>query len=387
KGDEIARGMQSQPSAAAGDTPTPAPVRQEDLPQRGWLLHYGLDIILPVLLGLVFLIVLSNANDTRGWNWKYIGDNMEDAMRNPAVRCGYNTMAMSPGTAAWWAQNTFQFLVFGIPLLICFLYSPRPLRFGLGIGAVLLAHTLYVQTQERESWSPVTTQTGDVVGWVRNSVLHQDRSYFGILRIHEEARFDKDKEKIIYNNTYLMHGTTHHGLNYQHPRDLRRLATTYYHRNGPVGIIMRQIDWFAPPRYSEAKTKAQQEQALKYWNTYPSDARLPASLIGQAAMPIPGGLSPFVSQAQLVVDAWSDPPYACVGLGTGTMASYCRPFQHLTFYEIDNKIRSFSERDWEWPDGTQAPYFNYVQDARKRGARIEIIMGDARFSMAKERPQ
>ena len=92
-----------------------------------------------------------------------------------------------------------------------------------------------------------------------------------------------------------------------------------------------------------------------------------------------------MSQAQLVVDAWSDPPYACVGLGTGTMASYCRPFQHLTFYEIDNKIRSFSEKEWEWPDGTQAPFFNYVHDARKRGANIEIIMGDARHSLAKRR--
>src|SRR5439155_15611396 len=150
---------------------------------------------------------------------------------------------------------------------------------------------------------------------------------------------------------------------------------------------MRQIDWFAPPRVGEAKTQAQRILAEKDWNTFPSDARLPASLIGQAAMPIPGGLSPAVSQAQLIVDAWSDPPYACVGLGTGTMASYCHPFQHLTFYEIDNKIRSFSEKEWEWPDGSQAPYFNYVHDARKRGARIEIIMGDARYSLAKEQPQ
>src|SRR5205823_10494330 len=92
KGDEIARGMQSQPSAAAGDTPTPAPVRPEDLPQRGWLLHYSLDIILPVLMGLVFLIVLSNANDPRGWNWKSLGaGDMEDAIKNPLFRFWYNT--------------------------------------------------------------------------------------------------------------------------------------------------------------------------------------------------------------------------------------------------------------------------------------------------------
>jgi hypothetical protein len=386
KGDELARGTHSPPSAAAGDAAAAAPPRREDLPPRGWLLHYGLDVILPVLLGLGFLIVLANATATSGWNWKYIGD-LSDAVKNPLFRFWYNVMAMSPNTAAWWAQNTYQFLVFGVPLLICFLYSPRPLRFGLGVGAILLANTLYVQTRERESWDPLVSRSGEVVAWERRSVLHQDRSYFGILRVHEEARFDKEKETLFWNNTYLMHGTTHHGLNYQRPRDLRRLATTYYHRNGPVGVIMRQIDWFAPPRITEAKTQALRALAEKTWNTYPSDARLPASLVGQAAMPIPGGLSPFVSQAQLIVDAWSDPPYACVGLGTGTMASYARPYQHLTFYEIDNKIRSFSEQDWEWPDGSKAPFFNYVQDARKRGARIEIIMGDARFSMAKEQPQ
>src|SRR5262249_27808815 len=60
----------------------------------------------------------------------------------------------------------------------------------------------------------------------------------------------------------------------------------------------------------------------------------------------------------------------------------------MTFYEIDSKIRGFSEREFTWPDGTRAPFFNYVHDARKkRGAHIDMIMGDARFSMAKELPQ
>ena len=236
-------------------------MRREDLPPRGWLLHYGLDIILPVLLGVVFLIVLANANDMRGWNWKYLGTDMEDAVKNPLFRFWYNIMAMSPGTAAWWAQNTYQFLVFGVPLLICFLYSPRPLRFGLGIGAVLLAHTLYVQTRERESWEPLGSG-GQVVAWVRQSCCTRTAVTSASCE-STRRRCDKDKDKIFQNDTYLMHGTTHHGLNYQHPRNQRRLATTYYHRNGPVGIIMRQIDWFAPPRFSEAKTKANRRSPRK----------------------------------------------------------------------------------------------------------------------------
>jgi len=88
-----------------------------------------------------------------------------------------------------------------------------------------------------------------------------------------------------------------------------------------------------------------------------------------------------------VIGTWSEPPYATIGLGTGTMASYGRPFQHVVFYEIDSQIRSFSLQDWRWPDGTKAPWFNYLQDAMKRGSRLEVIMGDARLSMKQEDPK
>jgi hypothetical protein len=206
-----------------------------------------------------------------------------------------------------------------------------------------------------------------------------------VLRIRETVEELEDGRTARY--TSLTHGTTHHGLNYQTPKDMRRLATTYYHRYGPVGVIMRQLDWFPAPRPSDFKTEAERQHAMKYWNTYWADARLPVSVIGSSLNPMPGTLGTPLAQFPAIVGAYSEPPYACVGLGTGTMASYARPFQHMTFYEIDNKIRSFSEQDFTWPDGKEAPFFNYVQDARQRGSRIEVIMGDARFSMAKERPQ
>jgi len=31
----------------------------------------------------------------------------------------------------------------------------------------------------------------------------------------------------------------------------------------------------------------------------------------------------------------SEPPYAVVGLGTGTLAAHAKPWQHTVFYEID----------------------------------------------------
>src|SRR6516162_9384318 len=109
--------------------------------------------------------------------------------------------------------------------------------------------------------------------------------------------------------------------------------------------------------------------------TYWGDARLPASLIGGGSP----GLGIGLPMDQLV-GAWSEPPYATIGLGTGTMASYGRPFQHVTFYEIDDVVRSFHVPPYA-PNG---PFYNYVGDAIGRGVGLEIIMGDARQSMKRD---
>jgi hypothetical protein len=169
--------------------------------------------------------------------------------------------------------------------------------------------------------------------------------------------------------TYLLHGTTHHGLNYQEPAGLRRLATTYYHRMGPVGVIMERFNWFNFEYDPKTGTRTYHPQPQ---NTYHADARQPVSIIGLGADPM----------SQLV-NAWSEPPYATIGLGTGTMASYARCFQHAVYYEIDDTIKSF-----HFPGPNGRPFFNYVPDAlNKRQAGIEIIMGDARLSMRDEPDQ
>jgi hypothetical protein len=369
KGNELAR-----------KRPDGQPLAEHELPPRGYLLHITLDIILPVFVGILAFVLVVGGN-SQAWGWTNFDGTAAQVQRNNGLFWfGREILGLEVQTAAAFARGAFLVIVYGIPLCMCFMFFARPLRFGLALGAVLLANGLYQQSKESLDWDRYDW------GWVRRSVLHQDRSYFGILRVHEDARLDPEKETVFQSNTYLMHGTTHHGLNYQIPQDQRRLATTYYHRYGPVGVVMRRIDWFPAPRPTEVPPE-QKAAANKNWNTYWADARLPVSVLGSLANPMPGLLNSPAVQLPALVGANSEPPYACVGLGTGTMASYCRPFQHLTFYEIDNKIRSFSEHDFTWPDGKQAPYFNYVHDARQRGARIEIYMGDARYSMAKERPQ
>jgi hypothetical protein len=220
-----------------------------------------------------------------------------------------------------------------IPGLISCFFLSRPLRFGLAIGAILLIEGL-------------ATSRGE-------SVWYADRSYFGILRVLEATN-----ELGTY--TSLRHGTTLHGQNFRRPeskkdwgnpeKDWSRLANTYYHRRGPAGVVMEKFNWFHGPE-----------------NTYWSDSRMPASIVALGGDPM----------SQLV-NLWSEPPYAVIGLGTGTMASYARLGQHCHYYEIDNHIVRLSN-DVKYKDGR--PCFTYLQDAKERGAPVWIYMGDARLKM------
>ena len=175
---------------------------------------------------------------------------------------------------------------------------------------------------------------------------------------------------------YLMHGSTHHGLNYL-PKEYRRLATTYYHQYGPAGMVMKNFNWFEDGFH---KVKSNEKEVydpntfLADMIKYTSDARICASLVGAGAF---GTMFPV----ETVAAAWSEPPFATIGLGTGTMASYGRPFQHVHFYEIDRQIRRLSlpenESQMYKKDG---PYFSYLHDAIDRGSIVQVRMGDARFA-------
>lgn len=64
-----------------------------------------------------------------------------------------------------------------------------------------------------------------------------------------------------------------------------------------------------------------------------------------------------------------------VGLGVGSLASYGGPSQHWVFYEIDPVVERIA-RD--------PAYFTYLQDC---GARCEVVIGDARVSLGRARPE
>ena len=100
-------------------------------------------------------------------------------------------------------------LLFGVPAMICFAFVERPVRFGLGIGVLLMA--------------------GSIETAFHDEVLHAQRSFFGVHRVilDPTGRF-----------VQLEHGTTIHGGQFRDPaRQLEPVA--YYHRTGPVGDVFR----------------------------------------------------------------------------------------------------------------------------------------------------
>jgi hypothetical protein len=229
-------------------------------------------------------------------------------------------------------------LKYGPPLVLAYVFVHRPVRFGLAVGAVLAAGAL-------------------IVSW-RSNTIYQTRSFFGVLKVDLEAETRQGYP--VYHK--LHHGTTLHGMErvvtdpltlasvscplvgcpaletgapfceiarYMAWYDLRSEPLTYYHRTGPVGHMF--------------------EKFLK---------NKPKDLILTDADGKPE--NPALNRV------------AVIGLGTGTTASYAKPGDYLTYYEIDKAVRAIAEN----PE-----FFNYLTDARKRNVNLDIKMGDARVEM------
>jgi len=312
-----------------------------------WLFNVAMDVLLGLFVFAVAWFLRSNA---AAWRWHPDYQPQYNNMVKILKFLGFST------EAAWeWRQAGYNAFVYGPPMLMAFFMAIRPLRFGLAVAGILLANT-YMQDSGRDT-------------------LCADRSYFGVLRVFsrtEDTRGHVESEYVEAGRdgsrsaayTSLLHGTTHHGQNYFNPIKLDRLATTYYHRWGPVGVVMERYNWLPGPQ-----------------NTFWADFRMPTALAGLGATPLGVGALPVDALTQV----WSEPPCATIGLGTGTMASYGRPLQHVVYYEIDEKIRNFSlppdDSLTMALDGKREPYFRYLKGALQRGVNLEVIMGDARLSM------
>jgi hypothetical protein len=104
-------------------------------------------------------------------------------------------------------------VIFSVPLVICYTFLERPLRFALGLGALLLASSL------------APSVYGDVV--------YRHRSFFGVVKVL------KVTDKYEHHYRRLVNGNTIHGE--QDLADPHR-PLTYYHRDGPAGQLFKFLD-------------------------------------------------------------------------------------------------------------------------------------------------
>ena len=106
-------------------------------------------------------------------------------------------------------------LTFGLPAVLCYTFVERSVRFGLGVGAILLAAAF--------------------CNIVFDSALFQTRSFFGVLRVESHV---SRTDGYLYPNNRLVHGTTLHGKQFLE-EELHETPLSYYHRTGPVGEVFR----------------------------------------------------------------------------------------------------------------------------------------------------
>jgi SAM-dependent methyltransferase len=245
-----------------------------------------------------------------------------------------------------------------ILLAACVTMFPRPVRAGLAVAALFVAG--HVQYRAKEI------------------LIFEDRGYFGFVRVREsyvEYEHGPDVVDRLFERT-LIHGGINHGSQYvagevirkregekpeRHDMDLQRLlqirrrTITYFTKHSGVGQLFESQRW--------------------------PDARLPAAHVALGGNPL----------AQLV-NLHSEPPVAVVGLGIGTLAAHGRPLQHISFFEIDPLVTSLSvPRGYEIDPTVTGmpplapedddPYFYYIRDARQRGARVDVVVGDGRLSL------
>lgn len=113
--------------------------------------------------------------------------------------------------ADWLGQQMRIGLMFGVPLVISYLFADRALRFALGLAAVFLASGIYSGTH--------------------GQTLHAERNFYGVLRVTVDPNGESRR---------LIHGNTVHGRQYIDPARAAE-PLSYYHRTGPLGDIFNAL--------------------------------------------------------------------------------------------------------------------------------------------------
>lgn len=127
----------------------------------------------------------------------------------------FQTVGAPPGPAS-------VALMFAAPIVWCYTFLERPIRFGLGVAGLLLASSVY--------------------HGIYGDTLFRARDFFGVHRV-TRTMVAGSTERFHQ----LVHGYTVHGLQSENP-DRKREPLTYFTRSGPIGQV------FAAFSGADAKT-------------------------------------------------------------------------------------------------------------------------------------
>ncbi len=141
-------------------------------------------------------------------------------------------------------------ITLGVPLfMLNHFFAPRPVRFTLGLAAVVLAAMLFAETGNR--------------------TLHASRNFYGTHRV------EADVNDTVH---WLNHGSTLHGKQYM---DAAKVCepVSYYHREGPLGSVFKSMHARVNPRSLQsvavvglgAGTTAAYARAGEAWTFYEID--------------------------------------------------------------------------------------------------------------------
>jgi hypothetical protein len=250
-----------------------------------------------------------------------------------------------PRFAGWNSRHdprpTLRNFVMAAPIVAALALAMRPLRFGLAVAGIWFVAEYYDQKD---------------VAYIR-----LDRGFFGMVKVKKiEARSTETGSS--YHT--LIHGGIDHGRQHVDPRRHHE-PCAYFHPLTGIGQVFMKFSWPNTPLPASVSEYERDNNPYSHF-TLPN-WRLPASLVGAAANPLAG-----------LVDLHSEPPFAVVGLGTGTLAAFAKPYQALDIYEIDPLVLRLSTTYKGEP-----PPFTYLEDAKARGANLNVILGDGRLKIEK----
>ncbi len=246
-------------------------------------------------------------------------------------------------SSAWLPFSTGRLrliLMYGLPAILCYTCVERSFRFGLCVGAILLGSSFCNLFEDR--------------------VLLQKRSFFGVLITEKAGWFNK-----------LLHGTTLHGQQFTADTQEELQGYIKYHLRSK-GRLQELLELLEA---SDSAWKPYYRYYLGPIGDDESPRRLPLTYYHRTGP---------IGQIMAAYNTPEEKPHCgLIGLGTGTMATYCQKGQKFTFYDIDPLVVDISTRMVDEETG-KAKYFTYWKDATERGANLNLIINDARLAIERQ---